>query len=158
MGIYLRDQEQSAPAEPGSIRRIVLALVLLGSAGLLGELLLLEHTESVWQRIPLALLGAGIASGAAVAVRPGYRRLRLFQAVMALFAVGGLLGLYLHFQGNTEFELEMDATARGFDLVWRSLHGATPVLAPGAMTHLGLFGLAYAYRHPALRGGAGARE
>ena len=28
--------------------------------------------------------------------------------------------------------------------------GATPTLAPGAMVELGLLGLAYTYRHPAL--------
>ncbi len=49
----------------------------------------------------------------------------------------------------------MDATMRGFALLWAALHGATPALAPGALAHLGLIGLATTYRHPALRRNAG---
>lgn len=135
----------------GSVRRVVLALVLLGSTGLLLELLLLEHTEPGWQLAPLVVLLAGGLSATAAAVRPGRRVLRLLQGSMALFIATGVLGLYLHYRGNMEFELEMDATLRGVGLLWRSLHGATPALAPGAMINLGLFGLASAYRHPALR-------
>ena len=36
------------------------------------------------------------------------------------------------------------------------LTGATPALAPGAMVQLGLIGLAYTFRHPALRSAATA--
>ena len=35
-------------------------------------------------------------------------------------------------------------------LVWKALRGATPALAPGALAQLGLLGLLYTYRHPAL--------
>jgi hypothetical protein len=142
-------------AGPGAIRRILLVLVLLGMAGLALELFLLEHMESAWQWLPLVVLAMGFASASAAAVRPTRRTVRLLQAIMALFVATGLLGLYLHLQGNAEFELEMDASARGLDLLWRSLRGATPALAPGALAHLGLLGLAYGWRHPALRRGAG---
>lgn len=153
---------EAAPGDPkrefaedeagsGTIRQIVLILVLFGATWLTLELLLLEHTESAWQWMPLAVLAAGISSSLAVAARPTPHLVRLFRTVMMLFVATGLFGVYLHYTGNTEFELEMDAAARGLDLLWRSLQGATPVLAPGAMAQLGLFGLAYAYRHPALR-------
>jgi hypothetical protein len=36
-------------------------------------------------------------------------------------------------------------------LVSKTLTGATPVLAPGSMSLLGLVGLAFAYRHPVLQ-------
>lgn len=137
--------------EEGPLRRILLAIILFGAAGLTAELLLLEHTESLWQWLPLAALGCGLAAGVAVAVRATPRTVRSFQGVMAALVVVGLLGLYLHYDGNTEFELEMDSAVRGLELFWRSLHGATPVLAPGALAQLGLLGLAYTYRHPALR-------
>ena len=44
-------------------------------------------------------------------------------------------------------------------LFWKAMAAKTPpALAPGAMTQLGLLGLAYAFRHPALgRPGAGGR-
>jgi hypothetical protein len=36
-------------------------------------------------------------------------------------------------------------------LISKTLTGATPVLAPGSMSLLGFVGLAFTYRHPALR-------
>jgi hypothetical protein len=134
-----------------TIRRILLGLVLLGICGLTLELLLLEHTESATQLLPFAVLGAGLAGTVAVGVRPNVRSIRFFQIVMLLFIATGLLGLYLHLRGNIGFEREQDPSARGFDLVWRSLHGGVPLLAPAAMAQLGLLGLVFAYRHPLLR-------
>ena len=146
-----------APAEAellSTIRRILLALVVLGIVGLTLELLLLEHTESPTQLIPFVVLGAGFIGSAVVGLRPSPRGFRLFQLVMLLFVGAGLLGLYLHLRGNVEFERETDPSARGLDLIWRSLRGGVPLLAPAAMAQLGLLGLVFAYRHPVLRSGA----
>jgi hypothetical protein len=137
-----------------TIRRILLALVLLGIAGLTVELLLLEHIESATQLIPFAVLGVGVAASVAVGVRPTHRSLRFFQLVMLLFIAAGLLGVYLHLRGNVLFEREQDPSARGLDLIWRSLRGGIPMLAPAAMAQLGLLGLVFALRHPALRAGS----
>jgi hypothetical protein len=137
-----------------TVRRILLALVLLGVVGLTLELLLLEHTESATQLIPLAVLAAALAGTVKVAIRPTARSLRLFQIVMVLFVAAGLLGIYLHVRGNILFEREQDPSARGLDLVWRSLRGGIPTLAPAAMAQLGLVGLVFAFRHPVLRAGA----
>ncbi|HEU0300235.1 MAG TPA: hypothetical protein VFR37_12290 [Longimicrobium sp.] len=140
----------------GRLRRLFLALVLLGMLGIAAELVLLEHVESATQWIPLAVIGVGLAAGAAVAARPGRGTVRLFQGAMAACLAAGALGVYLHYRGNVAFEREMDDTLRGFALLWAALHGATPALAPGALAHLGLIGLATTYRHPALRRPAGA--
>jgi len=139
------------PEAQSVLRRILLAVVLVGIAGLSAELLLLEHYEDVWQWTPLALLAAGIVAGAAVALRPGRGVLLAFRAVMAVYIVGGALGAYLHLRGNMEFERESDPALTGTALLWESLRGATPALAPGSLAQLGLVGLALAYRHPALR-------
>ncbi len=142
------------PAEPellSTIRRILLALVLLGIVGLIVELLLLEHTESATQLIPFVVLGAGLVATIAQMARPSRRTLRFFQGVMLLFIAAGLLGLVLHFRGNMGFEREDDPTLRGFALLWQSLRGGIPLLAPGAMAQLGLLGLVFAFRHPLLR-------
>lgn len=132
------------------IRRLVLALVLLGTLGFLVELALLGHTESWQQWVPVAALAAGLVVGGAVAVRPSRALLRTFQGVMVVFIGSGLAGLWLHYAGNVEFELEREPDLRGVQLVWESLQGATPALAPGALIQLGLLGLTFAYRHPAL--------
>ncbi len=134
-----------------ALRRILLALVLLGAGGLTLDLLLLEHFESAWQWTPLVLL-AGVLAAAAVLVRhPTARAVRLFRAVMLLCVAAGLVGLYLHYRGNVEFELEREPLRRGVALFWEAIRGATPALAPASLSQLGLLGLAYTFRHPALR-------
>lgn len=132
-----------------SLRKLVLAIIILGILGLLAELLLLEHIETFTQWIPLIVLGAGLASSAWLALRPGPAALRTFQAVMAAFVVAGLAGVYFHYVGNVEFALERDSALGGVSLVWKALRGATPALAPGALAQLGLLGLAYTYGHAA---------
>jgi hypothetical protein len=133
------------------LRRMLLALVLLGAAGLLAELGLLEHFDSWTQWIPLVLLVIVLGATVAVGAQRAPGAVRFFQAVMALCVVTGIVGVVLHYQGNMEFELERDGSLRGLRLFWEAIRGATPSLAPGALSQLGLLGLAYAYRHPALR-------
>jgi hypothetical protein len=69
---------------------------------------------------------------------------------MLAFLVVGALGVYLHVSGNVEFALERDPSLTGTGLLWKALRGATPALAPGALAQIGLLGLLYTYRHPAL--------
>lgn len=134
-----------------TFRRILLALVILGTLGLTLELLLLEHTESATQLIPFVVLGLGVIATFVVWTKPDRSTVRLFQVTMAIFIVTGLVGIYLHLRGNVLFELETDPTARGLDLIWRSLRGGVPMLAPAAMAQIGLLGLVFAFRHPASR-------
>lgn len=124
---------------------------------LLAELWLLGHTEPFWQRAPLVALAAGLVSAIAVAVRPSPATLRPFQATMAALAVLGLVGVGLHLRGNFEFEREIDPEAE-LGTAWRhALTGATPPIAPAALTQLGLLGLVLAWRHPALERRPAAR-
>ena len=140
------------PRAPGPLRRLLLGLIVLGMAGLMAELLLLEHFEDALQWVPLAALALGLLLALAVWLRPGRGTLRPFRGLMALYVAAGVLGVYLHLRGNLEFERESDASLRGLPLLWAALQGATPALAPGALAQLGLLGLVLAYRHPALRG------
>jgi hypothetical protein len=142
---------RSESSETKLLRLLLLAIVLLGAVGLALELLLLEHYESFWQWSPFIVLGLVLASGVAVLVRPRRITVRAFRLAMVLCLVAGALGLFLHYRGNVEFERENEPSLRGLSLVWRALTGATPALAPGALAQLGLVGLAYGFRHPALR-------
>ena len=139
------------PTGDAPLRRLLLALVLFGAAGLIAELALLEHWDDPWQWTPLALLGLVLVVGGLLAWLPTPGRLRAFRALMGLCLIAGVLGVYLHYRGNVEFELEREPTLGGLALLWEALRGATPALAPGALAQLGLFGLAYAFRHPLLR-------
>lgn len=134
-----------------AMRRLLLALVGIGAAGLEVELLLLEHFESVLQWIPLVLLGVVLIAAMLVWRRPSPATVRFFQTVMGLCVTAGVVGVFLHYRGNVEFELEREPL-HGVKLFWEAIRGATPALAPGAMAQLGLLGLVYSYRHPALRG------
>ena len=135
-----------------TIRRIILALVALGTLGMSTELLLIGHFEDANQLIPLAMAGVACAVLAWVAVWPTIVSLRSLQFVMLSFIGVGIIGIVLHFKANAEFQREIDPTISTFDLLWKVAEAtAPPALAPGLMVQLGLLGLVYTYKHPALR-------
>jgi hypothetical protein len=140
------------------VRSPLLWLILLGAAGLITELFLMEHYDSWTQSVPFAVLGCGLSVGASLAYRPTNCRIRVFRAVMGIAVLTGLIGLWLHYRGNAAFELEIDPSARGFDLVWGALRGAIPILAPGSFVQLGLLGIIWSHRHPALRPEASTQQ
>ena len=133
-----------------SLRQLVLALVFIGIVGLEIELALLRHADSFSQLIPHIVLLAGLLATVTVYLKPSAATLRAFQATMWLFVVIGMLGVFFHLKGNVEFATERDPSLSGFKLIWKVLRGATPVLAPGALSQLGLLGLIYTYSHPAI--------
>jgi hypothetical protein len=133
------------------MRAFLAAIVALGSAGVAAELLFMGHIEEWRQLLPLGTIGVSLASLVAVVLRPARGTVRLFQAAMLLMIVAGGLGVWFHYAGNREFQLEMDASQRGLDLLLKILHAkAPPALAPGVMAQLGFIGLVYTYRHPSL--------
>ncbi|HEY3112337.1 MAG TPA: hypothetical protein VGJ62_01470 [Gemmatimonadaceae bacterium] len=133
-----------------SLRQLLLGLVFVGIVGLEVELALLRHAESFTQWIPHVTLMIGLLGTVIVFLRPGTASLRAFQTIMLIFVVVGVVGLYLHYRGNVEFALERYPSLAGVRLIWKALRGATPALAPAALSQLGLLGLLYTYRHPAL--------
>jgi hypothetical protein len=132
------------------LRAAVGALFLIGTLGTGVELLLLGHTEDVWQISPLGLMAVGLFTWTWFVAGGGRTVGRGFQVVMGLLVLSGVIGLWLHYRANVEFELEMYPSLAGVKLWWEAARGATPALAPGAMLELGLLGLAYTYRHPVL--------
>jgi hypothetical protein len=129
-----------------TITVIIAAVLTLGMAGLLAELALIAHYEDATQWIPLALLATGlVVLGADLVLARGWTQL-LMQLTMVLLVAAGLLGIYFHFQGSREFQIEMDPQMRGTTLVWHVLRAKSPpTLAPGSMVQLGILGLGYAY-------------
>lgn len=133
-----------------TVGQLLLALVVIGIVGLEVELALLRHAESFSQWIPHVTLFVGLLATAAIYFRPGARTLKAFQVMMIIFTAVGALGIYFHLHGNVEFALERDPSLSGVRLLWKALRGASPALAPGALAQLGLLGLLYGYKHPAL--------
>jgi len=140
--------------EAGQLRLFLLVVLLISMVATGVELFLLEHTESNTQIIPLVLLGIGFLASLAVAGQPGRVTVAFFRGIMALFVLAGAVGLYLHYRSNIEFELEMNPALAGWDLLRKTMMGATPTLSPGVMSQLGLLGLLYTYRNPRLQSGA----
>ena len=101
--------------------------------------------------MPLVLLAAGLIIIGIWVRRRRRWSLRTFQATMLLCVVAGPVGMWQHYTGNVEFELEMTPAMSGLELFGEAMTGAMPALAPGAMVQLGLLGLLYAFRHPAFR-------
>lgn len=132
------------------VRTLVLGVFVFSLLGTGAELILLEHFEDVWMWIPLALMGASILLLVVYGITQKRWSMQAFQWLMILFVVGGFVGVWLHFKGNMEFELEMYPDIEGFKLLWEAMKGATPALAPGTMTQLGLLGLIYTFKHPRL--------
>jgi hypothetical protein len=137
----------------GTIRNILLWSLLAGSAGILVELLLIGHDEMAAQFAPLVLLGIGILAAAWTLIAPRPAAIRTLQILMVVFVASGLIGVVLHYKGNEAYELEMSPSRTGLSLMSKTLTGATPVLAPGSMCLLGIVGLAFTHRHPALGSG-----
>ena len=144
--------DAAANARPqGRLRNALLGLIVIATVGLAAELLLLDHFETFAQWLPLAVLGVCFASAVFVVLRPARTSLRLFQVVMLATFATGVAGVVLHYRSNVEFELEMYPTLGGWPLIWQSLKGAIPALAPGALAQLGLLGLVFTVGHPGLR-------
>jgi len=137
------------------MRRALFAILAFAMVGTVVELVLLEHTEDVWQWIPIFLILLAILIQVWLVVSPSRWGVLALRGVMAAFLAAGTLGLILHFTGNAEFELEMYPSLTGFELFREAIGGATPTLAPGVMLQLGLLGLLYTFRHPELKRGAG---
>ncbi len=133
------------------LRRLLLATLIFGTAGMDAELLLIGHIEGRLQVLPVLLLALACLSLVWLTSRPSRAAVRGVQALMTLSVLSGVAGIVLHYQGNTAFELEMYPDMAGLELVQKTLTGATPVLAPGSMALLGLVGLAAVLRHPLIQ-------
>ena len=136
---------------PETLRKLLLLTLVVSVTGTLMELLLLEHFEDAWQWAPVALLGGSLLTLGGFALERGPKSLNVLRGLMVLCIASGLLGLFLHYRGNVEFELEMYPDLAGWKLFKDAMMGATPALAPGAMLQIGLVGLAWTFRHPAYR-------
>jgi len=149
------------PGDPlSAIRRFLLAIIVLGLVGTGAELILLAHYEDSAQLVPLFFIALTLIVIAAHVTVGGAGSILLLRVTMGFLLAAGALGVIFHYQGSMEFQLEMDPTMSGWTLFTKVLHAkAPPTLAPGVMAQLGLLGLVYTYRHPAIRSSssAGAR-
>jgi hypothetical protein len=139
------------------LRLALLAILLIGLAGIEVELYLIKHTEGIWELTPMLLVALAILIVAWCAWQATAGSLRTMQALMLLFLLNGLAGVVLHFRANVNWEHDSNPSLSGSELYLKAVRGATPLLAPGTMIQLGLVGLAFTFRHPGF-GGTGKQE
>ena len=106
---------QPADGTLTTIRRLLLVAFIGGTAGTAVELLLIGHFEDPWQLVPVSLLSLGTLAALAHAVKPGVLTVRLLQLLMGFFIISAGIGMALHYQGNSEFELEMHPSIEGVE-------------------------------------------
>jgi hypothetical protein len=129
------------------VRRILLAILVIGLTGTAVELLLLDHVEDKIQFVPLAAIALGLAALGWHEFRASRASLLAVQVVMGLFLAAGMAGIFYHVRANLEFQREFDPSLRGRALLWQALHSKVPpALAPGVLVQFALIGLAYTYR------------
>jgi uncharacterized membrane protein len=130
----------------GLLRGWILAILVLGLAGTVTELVLLEHYEQPLQFVPLALIVAAVSVLWWEFRRHDLASRRATQIVMALFVLAGFVGFVAHFRGAAEYQLELNPDMSNWELLEKILRAkAPPLLAPGMMLQLGLLGLAYVF-------------
>jgi len=133
------------------LRQFLLAIILLGLLGTGAELLLLDHYQTALQYTPLLLIAFAILVVAWLVLNQQAAPVRVWRGLMILFLISGVAGFYLHMQAKIAFTSEVNPSLSGARLFWEAMQTQSPpALASGIMLQLGLLGLAYTYRHPAL--------
>lgn len=137
------------------IRRGMLAVLVFGCAGLIGELVLLEHYTELTQLPPLVLCALAIVAVIAHWIGGGAKTVRALQVLGLLMVLSGGLGVFFHGEENLEHakkDAEEYNEATSGSAFWMNvIKGDAPSLAPGTMIQFGLLALLYAYRHPSLK-------
>jgi hypothetical protein len=131
------------------LRRWILAVLAFGLLGTITELTFLSHFEQPLQYVPMVLIVLSLITILWQWRAPSAGSLRAFQILMVLFVVAGAAGIIAHAYGSAEFQFDLNPDIRRWELVEKVLRAkAPPVLAPGMMAMMGLFGLGYVYTAP----------
>ena len=145
----MKTREEAVPFK--AIRVALFVILMLGMLGSGTELILLNHMEDRLQWVPLILLFLGLLAAAWHRFRATAMSVRALRLIFLAFVIAGLAGMYFHYRGAVEFKLESNPSLKGWGLFRQAIFSkAPPLLAPGSMIQLGLLGLIYAYRHPAI--------
>jgi hypothetical protein len=131
------------------LRPLILVIMGIGTLGILGELLLLEHYkfDSQWIAVMLTLL-TGVCT-VILGFNPNARVMRVVQLALLLVVLGSAFGVLEHVKTNYD-RMENGSNVSSLSPIWQALKGRAPALAPGALAQLGLLGLLFMYKHPNL--------
>jgi hypothetical protein len=115
------------------LRSFLMLLAAAMFAGIIGELVLSEHTDEPMQLVPFVLCGLGLLALLLAHSAPGRRSILALRIAMLAVMLAGPVGIYEHFQGNLAFDRETHPNAGTARLLRAALTGGDPLLAPGAL-------------------------
>ncbi len=125
------------------IKKMVVFTIFMFLVGTGLELILLSHYEDEWQLIPIILLALGLIAFTILLVRYSSILMSTTRSILVASGLSGLLGTYFHMKANFEFEQEIRSSLPTVELLWESLSGALPALAPMSMIVFTLLGFIY---------------
>src|SRR4030095_1639941 len=114
------------------------------------ELFFLSHWSETIQLLPFALSGLGLITLALAYFRPSPTTVKILQWSMILIGLCSLIGIYEHMSNNLGFQMEIQPNATTWELIWATLEGANPVLAPGILALGAAIGWTAAYQYSPL--------
>ncbi len=134
-----------------SLARIRQFLLIISTAVFImtvTELFFLSHWSETIQLLPFVLSGLGLITLALAYFHPSPVTIRVLQWSMILIGLCSLIGIYEHMINNFRFQIEIQPNATTWELIWATLDGANPVLAPGILALGAAIGWTAAYQHP----------
>jgi hypothetical protein len=141
--------------ERRTLSRLLTFLYALSFAlflGTIGELFAVKHYGD-GERIRVLPFGLCIAGGLAVIAvwwRPSRTTFAVVRATMMVIALGSLLGLYEHLNGNYGFVREVRPNASLRTKIIETLTGHAPLMAPGVLAVAAIVAIAGTYAGAAL--------
>ena len=133
-----------------TIRLILLITAISTMIGLEAELFLLGHLKALLQLVPVIVIAVGLGSIAWYGLTRTGTSIRVFQVTMSLCIAAGVLGMVFHLAFSATEARKKQNSLYGMRLIGEALTGVAPPLAPAALIQVGVIGLAYTLRHPAL--------
>ncbi len=132
-------------------RRFLLGTAAAVYAAVAVELVLVDHIEDWQQWIPFVAVAAGLAAIGWLSVSRGSVAVRAVRVTALLGVATSLAGVCLHLWGNAAFAREVDPTLSAAGIVWESLAGGNPAVAPGLVALASILAAAATRRSPERR-------
>jgi hypothetical protein len=131
------------------VRRWVLAAIVAVLIATEAELIFVRHFgNNNGQMIAVVLTSTGLISVGWHAIARDTMSIVVFRFLMYLFLVFGIDGLMVHYNFAAHAVLKLHPALTGLPLLYATLSGDIPLLAPGMLIQVGLLGLLYTFHHP----------
>ncbi|MEL6559266.1 MAG: hypothetical protein AAFQ94_13840 [Bacteroidota bacterium] len=125
-----------------SINQKVYSLSLLTfwiiSVGLIADLILIGHYQTIWQTVPLLMQFLAVFAVLVYHNNPISRLEKIINSLVVLLILSGVAGVGFHLHNNWQFEVELHPGQSVTELIQNVTTGAVPIMTPGAMIVSGL--------------------